>query len=315
MNTTHTQQFSNRRWSIVLFLAVLVGIAQFGLGQFPPWVIAAPFVALLVMEVEGAWKAAGSKELGAGSGGGMLTHAATAFVFHGIVIGAVMTAVGDSAQRSSGRFVMAKSSGGGCGSGGMCGGGQATVAKASSAGGCGSGGCGAAAGGCGSGGCGAGGSVASSATGAKSACGCGGAKEGNAKAMMVQIPSDAAKTPNANQMRPGLPPMMLRPNGAVPGVTNLPISISPQAMAVISAQPKTTVPRPGQGPMMKALVPINPPTDANRSLLGSTAAPAGKESATAPASQTPAPLKAEDGLPKETKETKEIKNEPKPADQ
>ena len=43
MSTTHTQHFSNRRWSIVLFLAVLVGIAQFGLGQFSPWVIAAPF--------------------------------------------------------------------------------------------------------------------------------------------------------------------------------------------------------------------------------------------------------------------------------
>ena len=46
MSTIRTLQFSNRHWSLVLFLAVLVGITQFGLGQFSPWVIAAPFVVL-----------------------------------------------------------------------------------------------------------------------------------------------------------------------------------------------------------------------------------------------------------------------------
>jgi hypothetical protein len=161
MTPTDNARFSNRRWSLMLFLAVLVGIAQFGLGQFPAWVLAAPFVALLFMDFESAWKAgSGSQTLASSmASGGVLSQSAAALVFHGVVIGAVMTAAssaGDSPHGPAAQAITAKPAGG-CGSGGMCGGGPATaaLAKAAGAGGCGSGGCGSGAGGCGSS-CGAG---------------------------------------------------------------------------------------------------------------------------------------------------------------
>ena len=298
MPPADSQRFSNRRWSLVLFLAVLVGIAQFGLGQFSAWVLAAPFVALLFMEMESTWKAgSGSQTLASSmASGGVLSQAAAALVFHGVVIGAVMTAasgVGDLRPNRADPFVSARpASGGGCGSGSMCGGGPVTaaLAKAASSGGCGSGGCGSSAGGsaggCGSGGCGAGGAAASSATGAKSACGCGsGSKSSGTVAstttgvQAVPLPGSVPALPNANAMRPSLPPpMMPRPNGTVPGVSNQPVAISPQAMAVISAQQQVTLPRPAQGPTM----PPSVPTTAGKPAEASLPPPATQTGATVP---------------------------------
>ncbi len=263
-----------------------------------------------------------------------LTALLVPVLFHGVVIGAVMTAAGGAAHDSGGgHIVMAKASpSAGCGSGGMCGGGQ-TVAKAASTGGCGSGGCGSAAGGCGSGGCGAGGTVAAG----KSACGCGsGAKTAGNQTLASSVTGKAppAPMPNPNQMRPGLPSVMARPNATVtdgagekvqagslrhlgvPGVTNQPVSISPQAMTVVSAQPKMTLPRPAQGPPVKLTVPLNGVVEGNRSLTGPTAAapsklppstitpsvsnpPPGQIRATSPASMTPAAAKPEEPTPKE----------------
>ena len=281
MTPTDNARFSNRRWSLVLFLAVLVGIAQFGLGQFPAWVLAAPFVALLFMDFESAWKAgSGSQTLASSmASGGVLSQSAAALVFHGVVIGAVMTAAssaGDSPHGPAAQAITAKPAGG-CGSGGICGGGPATaaLAKAAGAGGCGSGGCGSGAGGCGSGGCGSG------AGGCGSSCGAGHAASAAKPAVSttapspyplatrpsteiksVPLPAPAAPMPNA--MRPGQPPMSARPSAPPPGVTNQPVAISPQAMAVISAQPQVTAPRPTQNPSPvpapagKAAAPANP---------------------------------------------------------
>ena len=281
MTPTDNARFSNRRWSLVLFLAVLVGIAQFGLGQFPAWVLAAPFVALLFMDFESAWKAgSGSQTLASSmASGGVLSQSAAALVFHGVVIGAVMTAAssaGDSPHGPAAQAITAKPAGG-CGSGGMCGGGPATaaLAKAAGAGGCGSGGCGSGAGGCGSGGCGSG------AGGCGSSCGAGHAASAAKPAVSttaprpyplathqsteiqsVPLPAPAAPMPNA--MRPGQPPMSARPSPPPPGVTNQPVAISPPAMAVISAQPQVTAPRPTQNPSPvpapagKTAAPVNP---------------------------------------------------------
>ena len=158
-----------RLWSLVLFLVILVGLAQFGLGQFSPWVIAAPLVALLLGDLEAAWSKAqvnggGQTLTSAATVGSVLWQVMMALVFHGVLIGAVMRATGDAAADHAGCSIKAQSSSAwGCGAGG-----QAAASKPKGTGGCGSGGggCGAASGGgCGSGGCGA--------EEGKSACGCG----------------------------------------------------------------------------------------------------------------------------------------------
>ena len=263
MTPTDNARFSNRRWSLVLFLAVLVGIAQFGLGQFSMWVLAAPFVALLFMDFESAWKAgSGSQTLASSmASGGVLSQSAAALVFHGVVIGAVMTAAssaGDSPHGPAAQAITAKPAGG-CGSGGMCGSGGC----GSGAGGCGSGGCGSGAGGCGSS-CGAG----HAASAAKPVVSTTAprpyplATHPSTEIQSVPLPAPAAPMPNA--MRPGQPPMSARPSAPPPAVTNQPVAISPQAMAVISAQPQVTAPRPTQNPSPvpapagKAAAPANP---------------------------------------------------------
>lgn len=222
-----------RLGSLVLFLVILVGLAQFGLEQFSPWVMAAPLVALLLGDLESAWSKAqvngGAQTMASATNlGSVLWQVIMALVFHGVLIGAVMRATGDAAADHAECSIKAQSSSAwGCGAGG-----QAAGSKPKGTGGCGSGGCGAASGGgCGSGGCGA--------EGGKSACGCGAGDKSSATAT-TQTPQvqnrnqqrmpNGTPTASASQMPP--PPLNRTINSTptstvnqprLPGGINLPI--------------------------------------------------------------------------------------------
>lgn len=242
--TPASDHLSNRRWSIALLLAVLIGLSSFSLASVPVWLVVVPLVLVAWMDFGSSLRSAsgsGVSPEGAadGASAGASENAAdqrpaghsgrrpelrraswklAPLLFHGVVIATVVVAhhevgkAGGGQQACGGRYVMARGDAGTSGCSG-CGGGK-----------------------------GNGQSLATSATvrTAASGCGCGsGGKGGETKAMMAGVA-------NAASGAPALRPPPVRSLNQIPGIDKPPGSQSRAAtLSRATANVRSLNPIPG----------------------------------------------------------------------